>query len=326
MRASLAVSLGACVLLSGVVPTARADVQADYDAAIKTAIAEYDAGNWDEARAMFLRAHQIKPNARALRGMGLADFEARHYVRAIKELRDALAEARNPLTDAQRASVEAAIARAESYLARVIVLVHPENAAIHLDGRSVTPGPGGEIAVDAGTHELRVSAEGYEPQSVRVSLVGGEQSELRIKLFSRAAGASPATPATSPTPGPAPAPVAAEGSGGGQVWTWVAAGGAVVFAGGALAFWLAGDAELQRVRDRCAAQGGCLDRDAELHASSVRTWDTLTIVSASLAAASALTAGVLLLVPGDAPDQTTAERPRIEWAISPVGVTAVGRF
>jgi Flp pilus assembly protein TadD len=62
-----------------------------YREAIEHGLAEYRAGNFAEARALFLRAHAISPNARTLRGLGIVEYELRNYAEAIVRLRQALA-------------------------------------------------------------------------------------------------------------------------------------------------------------------------------------------------------------------------------------------
>src|SRR5688572_7254192 len=54
----------------------------DYKRAVEEALKEYGLGHFEEARSLFRRAHGIYPNARTLRGLGMVEFELRHYVRA----------------------------------------------------------------------------------------------------------------------------------------------------------------------------------------------------------------------------------------------------
>ena len=46
-----------------------------YSKALASAMAEYELGNWTEARALFEQAHELNPNARTLRAIGLCAFE-----------------------------------------------------------------------------------------------------------------------------------------------------------------------------------------------------------------------------------------------------------
>ena len=90
---------------------------ADYNALVREAVAEYNAGNWGEARLLFGKAHDLQPNARTWRGMGLTDYESKRYLEAVGELEAALASDVKSLTDAQRVQVETALERSKRFVA-----------------------------------------------------------------------------------------------------------------------------------------------------------------------------------------------------------------
>src|SRR5688572_29305605 len=87
-------------------PAAAQDAPpAGYRAVIDEAIAESGASRWEEARALFRRAHGMYPNARTLRGIGMSSFELRDYVGAYRALGEALASTVQPLTAEQQGQV-----------------------------------------------------------------------------------------------------------------------------------------------------------------------------------------------------------------------------
>ena len=57
-----------------------------YDEAVETALAEFEAGNYAEARSQLFKAHSIFPNARTLRALGKAEYELKNYREAIDYL------------------------------------------------------------------------------------------------------------------------------------------------------------------------------------------------------------------------------------------------
>src|SRR5690349_15250674 len=63
---------------------------AEYERAIDSGIAEFQQGNYVEAREQFARAHALVPNARTLRSLGMVEFELRNYVDAVTYLEGAL--------------------------------------------------------------------------------------------------------------------------------------------------------------------------------------------------------------------------------------------
>ena len=79
---------------------ASADLEpAGYRDTVERAVLEFAAGHFEESRALFARAHALFPNARTLRGLGMAEFELRNYVIAIEHLEAALANQARPLDE-----------------------------------------------------------------------------------------------------------------------------------------------------------------------------------------------------------------------------------
>lgn len=162
----------------------------EYRQLVQQALDEFERGNWDEAAGLFQQAHQISPNARTLRGMGLAAFEGRRYVASIESLRAALASTVNPLTDKQRAEVEETIARAEKYVARLQLTVTPESAEVWVNGEAV-PGNGGDriVILDPGLIEVRASSPGHQLALRQLRMVSGAQQHLELRLAPSSAAA-----------------------------------------------------------------------------------------------------------------------------------------
>ena len=171
-----------------------ADAQADaeYEAAISQAVIEFAAEHWQEARALFLRAHQYRPSARTLRGLGFCEFELRHYRDADRLLRLALADPRRPLTDEQRADVTSALDRAQGFLGRYRLTTQPEGAAVTIDGAPPRLEADGSLVLDVGEHVLVANAAQHAQQRRAIDVRGGERETLRIVLepLSGAAAAS----------------------------------------------------------------------------------------------------------------------------------------
>ena len=108
LRAAQLLGRVAC-LTSCLLSQARAQGAAEppeYRALVSEALAEFDEGHFEEARALFLHAHSLNPSARTLRGLGLASFELRAYRASIEYLEQALASQLHPLEGALRTSTE----------------------------------------------------------------------------------------------------------------------------------------------------------------------------------------------------------------------------
>ena len=86
---------------------------------IGDAVAEYDAGHFQEARALFRQAHESPPTARTLRGIGMCSFELRDYVEATRSLGASLRDTRRPLTERSRNGTRRLLlARAHTFVGR----------------------------------------------------------------------------------------------------------------------------------------------------------------------------------------------------------------
>lgn len=198
---------------------AQADDPAGYRDAVEHALAELRLGHFNEARAMFLHAHELLPNARTLRGMGLAEFELRSYVDSIAHLQESLASTVRPLGPQLREETSVLLARASQYVTRLELKVLPSDAQVTMDGAPANLTPGLALLLAAGDHELAVSAPGHIAQRRKVHALGGDVQQFAVQLAAvRAPLAREAKPALIKNP-----------------WLWVGVGtlvaGASVTAG-----------------------------------------------------------------------------------------------
>lgn len=179
LSAASSVALSAALCVS----TAAAQApSADYRRVIARAVEEFDTGHWPEARALFEQAHDLYPNARTLRGVGMCAFEMREYDQAVRALLYALAEPRRALTAEQRAETEALIERAMSFIGRYSVTLEPSDAQITVDDAVVSLSSRLELFVPVGSHEIVVRAAGHQTLRRRIDVHGGERDDLRLVL------------------------------------------------------------------------------------------------------------------------------------------------
>jgi len=226
-EARCAAALLASLIAVGASPAARAaDEDTPVSVLIGDAVAEYDAGHYQEARALFKQAHEKSPTARTLRGIGMCSFEMRDYVEAARALGASLREQRRPLTNDQKKHAEALLSRANTFVGRFTVKIKPESASLFVDGRPAELEPDGTLLLPFGRHTLSLRCASCAPaekdQDVEVS--GGERKSVELAL----------APAPPPPPGGVPdttvershahlwlmggAIAAALGSGGSALW------------------------------------------------------------------------------------------------------------
>jgi hypothetical protein len=329
------------VVLSIAAPTraqqlapAAAPVEADaeYRTAVDDAVREFAAGRFEEARALFKRAHTLSPNARTLRGLGMTAFELRMYVQAIGDLKAALADSRKPLEGDMRMRAEALLDKAQKFVGSVRVELDPATAALLVDGKPPEPDAGGALLLDAGLHVLSATADGHKSTNVRISVEGDVEQTVRMTLEPL-----PETPlgiapidAERLAAGPSePAPVAAtpprkrapRGPSATSTWAYGTLIGAGVFGSTAAIFWLMGDGQYDELEASC----GMRCTDLEIEDSGVKTSDLLTSVFLGVTAASAVASGVLFIIAaGEGGEEPKAGSAQLR--LSPLGASLVGSF
>jgi hypothetical protein len=165
---------------------ASGEQDAEYRQLVDDGVAEFGRGNWSEARAFFSRAHQLKPSARTLRGLGVVAYELRNYVEAEALLDQALREPVHPLTAELRTQTEATLAKARTLIGRFRLRVTPADARLSVDGHAAEL-RNGVLALNAGPHRLVAQRAGFSDGELQIDVHGGEDQELELRLQKAAA-------------------------------------------------------------------------------------------------------------------------------------------
>jgi hypothetical protein len=176
-----------------------------YRAAIDEAVAEYAAGRYPEARALFMRAHTLQPSARTLRGLGMAEFELRNYVEATRLLQQALSSTVRALDGELRTATQALLARAQGFVGRYALALTPPELQLKVNSVPAAREPDGSLMLSIGDHALYAEAQGYVPISHTLRVNGGENTTLNITL-ERAPAPVAVAPVATPEQPVAPAP------------------------------------------------------------------------------------------------------------------------
>jgi hypothetical protein len=315
-----------CLIVVSLLPLMAARAHAadspEYSKLLQDGVQEFGLGNYGEARLLFSRAHAISPTARTFRGLGLCDYEQRHYVNAIAELEAALTDTRRPLTPELREQVEPVLERAKQFVGRYQLRVPLGVTRLTLDGTSQPLPAHGELLLDPGPHRIEIEPEDLTPVVRELTVEVGARQELSLLP-----APPPAEPVVAQTPEPElqplAAPVAPPAEAQPRVFTWVAVGLTGVFGAGILGFGLG--AKSKNTTFRQQADMGLVP-DAQLK-SSGQTFETLTNVSIVGCALSAAAAVTLFIVEGKRgePDAPPTE-PGVQAGISPAGAYVQGRF
>jgi hypothetical protein len=187
-----------------------ADLSA-YDEALRQAVDAHREQRWLEAHALFERAHQLYPNARTLRGLGISAFEAGQHALALRDLEAALQHSERPLPPDLRQSVEALASHLRTRVGVYVFRLAPEGAELRIDGDAPLVSPRGEVLLAEGRHRAVVSLAGHVTQTLELDAHGGDRSEMRVQLVPESLQVAPRSVPPPPAPRlePRPSPAAA---------------------------------------------------------------------------------------------------------------------
>lgn len=161
----------------------QADVPEAYLRAAKLGHDEYELRNYAEARARFLEAHQIFPNARSLRALGAVEYDLKNYAASIEYLQSALASDVRPLAGPLRTETEALLSLARGYVATYTFALEPAAAQLELDGERVSLRADATLLIEVGEHQLLVQAPGHLATRKTLQVTGGAVQTVHIKLL-----------------------------------------------------------------------------------------------------------------------------------------------
>jgi membrane protein implicated in regulation of membrane protease activity len=312
LRGWLLISVTCVSAVSAHVAAQAADGGAqDYAHVISDALREFDAGHYEEARALFLRANELQPSARTMRALGFCEFELRHYVAADRWLRAASADQRNPLTSEQRSDVERTLERIRTFVGRYHVQCDPASAKLELDGQSVTLDADGSLLLEVGEHVWTASAPEHASVTEHIDVRGGEDTTLRIALTRRADTTAGTTASAAP----------AKSSGRSSVLPWsLVIGGGALTAGGVVLFALgrAAASDVENAKDGATYAS---IRDAQSRAPVLSNLG-IALIGVGLAAAGAGVVLFALRKPADGEHPA----PAASVALAPGGVGVSGVF
>lgn len=269
---------------------ARADdaepTKSEYDRLVDEALAEFDAGHFEEALSAFEQAYKVKSSARALRGVAKALFELRSYARCVQAIDRALASDVEPVTFALREDLESLRARALHFVGKAIIDVVPATATVVLDGEAidVNAAKAALRVVDVGAHTLEASAPDHQPQRRRFEIHGGELTRVVVRLdpVRTITALPPRETSPSPSEGRAPPLLLAIGA---------LAASTAVLVGSSIWFVDRGVA-VGRCDDAAGVGARCANADSIAFERSVATW-TLALSGAAVVASSVLLVVVL---------------------------------
>jgi hypothetical protein len=313
-----AASLILLALVAQATPSpASPDEKARAQVLLKEGAKLYEKGALAPALEKFNQAYAEYPSPKLLFNIGQASRDLGRLAEAMSAFEHFLTEATDAPAD-MTTEARKSVAELEGKLGKLRIQCAKPGAEISVDGKPVGLAPIAELIwVMPGSHQVTArhpaTAPAIEDVEVNASWVHTVVITLQPLTKPVAVVPAPLPPAVaepvSPAepsvdvqadnkPAPTP-PTAQEGARGRRVWTWVAGGSAVVFAGTAIFFGVSTQSKFDSLNKSCGSGSGpnypgCTQSDID----SVLLRRNLANVSWGLAAAAAATAGVLFFVEG----------------------------
>lgn len=222
-----------------------------------------DQQRWSEAVQSFRRSRALVDRPSTVFNLAVALLRLGRYGESLEAFDDFMGMT-DPERDAEaRKQAEQFMRQARTGRATLVLTVSPEAAVVYVDGeRREGEGTDRTLVLDPGRHTLRIEAEGYLAQQLRLSMLSGSETSTAVELVpmmgdlgrqdqmeeSRRRQAEAEARAegrvdrslTDAGSGSAPAEAGDERSVWKSPWLWVAAGAMLVGAGVGLGVGLSG--------------------------------------------------------------------------------------
>ncbi len=139
--------------------------------------------SWDAALAEFLVSRELFPTKVALKNAAVCLRQLKRYVEALAMYNELIQRFESTIPPDERKTIDAAIVQLKGNVGEIQIDSDQAGSSVVIDGQQqqgVTPLPA--IAVNAGTHSIRVSKEGFEAHEEQVLVAGGQRKTIRATL------------------------------------------------------------------------------------------------------------------------------------------------
>lgn len=139
--------------------------------------------NWDAALVEFMASRELFPTRAAISNIPLSLRHLKRYAEAIVAYNELLQKFGPSLPTDERKKVDEALGELRAYVGEIDVESDQKDSTVVIDGqqRGTTPLPT-PIVVNAGTHVVRVSREGFESYEAQVPVAGKQRKLIGAKL------------------------------------------------------------------------------------------------------------------------------------------------
>lgn len=257
----------------------------------------YQRGSYAQALEKFHSAYAAYPSPKLWFNIGKANRELGNQVEALEAFERYLSEVPGASSSTEKEAV-AALDDLKRKLGQLRIDCDLAGAEISIDGKFIGRAPlSGPTWVTAGRRDITAIHPTRKPSIRQVEVVPGELRSVTMLFAAEPTPAPPPPVAVADVQAREPKPV--DATSGGRRWTWVAAGAAVVFAGGAATLGLLNQSKYDDLNKTCGSASetrpGCEEGDID----GLRARQLTASVLWGVAGAAALTSVVLFFVESD---------------------------
>ncbi len=142
----------------------------------------YADGEYARALIAFQKAYSLKPHPAVKVNIANCYERLDKPVHALVAFQSYLRSEEGAVPSKKRNDVEEAVRRLSQQVSRIDIKPNPEDAQVDVDGKRPLRSPQGELLVMPGRHTLRVSREGFGPETRIVNVAAGESLALLVEL------------------------------------------------------------------------------------------------------------------------------------------------
>ena len=139
--------------------------------------------SWDAALAEFLASRKLFPTRVALKNAALSLRQLKRSVEALAMYTELVTTFGGSIPAEERKTIDDAIAQLKLAVGEVAIDSDQPGSTVVIDGKQQEGAtPMAAIGVNAGTHSVRISKEGYEAFEAQVLVAGGQRETVHGKL------------------------------------------------------------------------------------------------------------------------------------------------
>lgn len=159
----------------------RGDTSPDATVHFERGVSAFSDGDFAGALYEFELAHEASGNFRILYNIGVCDLELHRYAKARTAFEQYLIDGGDQISPGRKAKVRERLATIETRVGNARITSTPDGANVVIEGEVVGVTPL-DLTLDIGPTQLELTLDGYQTESTRVRVIGGETAQLDVEL------------------------------------------------------------------------------------------------------------------------------------------------